>query len=142
MDRLLDIVETVAAQRLSTLVAVLSAAGLNAKLKSVGPYTLFAPTDIAFAKLPSNTVSELLQPENKERLNSVINYHVVQGRVMSDQVIELRSVRTGQGQALRIYTDNGVRVNDANMIKADVEASNGVIHVIDSVLLPSATAIM
>jgi len=84
MDRLLDIVETVAAQRLSTLVAVLSAAGLNAKLKSVGPYTLFAPTDIAFAKLPSNTVSELLQPENKERLNSVLNYHVVQGRVMSD----------------------------------------------------------
>ena len=142
MDRLLDIVETVAAQRLSTLVAVLSAAGLNAKLKSVGPYTLFAPTDIAFAKLPSNTVSELLQPENKERLNSVINYHVVQGRVMSDQVIELRSVRTGQGQALRIYADHGVRVNDANMIKADVEASNGVIHVIDSVLLPSATAIM
>ena len=142
MDRLLDIVETVTAQKLSTLVAVLSAAGLNAKLKSVGPYTLFAPTDIAFAKLPSNTVSELLQPENKERLNSVINYHVVQGRVMSDQVIELRSVRTGQGQALRIYTDNGVRVNDANMIKADVEASNGVIHVIDSVLLPSATAIM
>jgi len=142
MDRLLDIVETVAAQKLSTLVAVLSAAGLNATLKSVGPYTLFAPTDIAFAKLPSNTVSELLQPENKERLNSVINYHVVQGRVMSDQVIELKSVRTGQGQALRIYADHGVRVNDANMIKADVEASNGVIHVIDSVLLPSATAIM
>lgn len=142
MDTLLDIVETASGeQRLSTLVAALSAGGLIPTLKSVGPYTLFAPTDIAFAKLPPQTVSELLQPENQERLNAILKYHVVQGRVMSSDVVELKSVKTGQGQALKIYADNGVRINDAHVIRADVEAANGVIHVIDSVLLPSATAI-
>lgn len=141
MNRLLDIVETVEEQRLSTLGAALSAAGLIDALKGNGPYTLFAPSDIAFAKLPPHTMSELLQPDNKERLNAILNYHVVQGRVMSSEVLELKSVRTDQGQALRIYAANGVRINDAKVIKADVEAANGVIHVIDSVLLPSATAI-
>ena len=141
MNRLLDIVETVEEQKLSTLGAALSASGLIDVLKGNGPYTLFAPSDVAFAKLPPHTMSELLQPDNKERLNAILNYHVVQGRVMSSEVVELKSVRTDQGQALRIYTENGVRINDAKVIKADVKALNGVIHVIDSVLLPSATAI-
>ena len=141
MNKLLDIVETVEEQKLSTLGAALSATDLIDVLKGNGPYTLFAPSDLAFAKLPPHTISELLQPENKERLKAILNYHVVQRRVMSSEAVELKSVRTGQGQALRIYAENGVRINDAKVIKADVEAANGVIHVIDSVLLPSATAI-
>jgi len=121
MDRLLDIVEIVGEQKFSTLAAVLNAAGLIATLKSVGPFSIF---------------------RLQQLLNGILNYHVVQGRVMSDEVIELKSVRTGQGLALRTFAENGVRINDANMIKPDMEAANGVIHIIDSVLLPSATAIV
>ncbi|HET8671758.1 MAG TPA: fasciclin domain-containing protein [Candidatus Saccharimonadales bacterium] len=142
MKDLLDIVETaLAARQFSTLAASLSAADLIDTLKSSGPFTIFAPTDEAFAKLPPQTVSELLQPENKARLKAILAYHVVARRVTTSQVIDLKSVRTVHGQALRIDTDYGVRINDANVIKADVEAANGIIHVIDSVLLPSATAI-
>lgn len=142
MKPLLDIVETaLATQRFSTLAASLSAADLNKTLKGAGPFTVFAPTDDAFAKLPPQTVSELLQPENKERLKAILSYHVVARLVTTNQVVALRSVRTVQGQALRIDAENGVRINDANVIKADVEAANGIIHVIDAVLLPSATAI-
>ena len=100
MNKLLDIVGTVEEQKLSTLGAALNATDLIDVLKGDGPYTLFAPSDIAFAKLPPHTISELLQPENKERLKAILNYHVVQRRVMSSEVVELKSVRTGQGQAL------------------------------------------
>lgn len=142
MKELLDIVETaLATRKFSTLAASLTAADLIDTLKGAGPFTVFAPTDDAFAKLPPQTVSELLQPENKARLKAILNYHVVPRRVTTSRVIEMRSVRTVHGQALRIDTENGVRINDANVIKADVEAANGIIHVIDSVLLPSATAI-
>ena len=142
MNELLDIVETaLAARKFSTLAASLNAADLTTTLKGAGPFTVFAPTDDAFAKLPPHTVSDLLQPESKERLKAILAYHLVARRVTTTQVIEMRSVRTVQGQALRIDTENGVRINDANVIKADVEAANGIIHVIDSVLLPSATAI-
>lgn len=142
MKELLDIVETaLAVRKFSTLAASLDAADMVTTLKGAGPFTVFAPTDDAFAKLPPQTVSELLQPENKERLKAVLAYHVVARRVTSTQVVELRSVRTVQGQALRIEAEQGVKINDANVIKADVEAANGIIHIIDSVLLPSATAI-
>ncbi|HET6978746.1 MAG TPA: fasciclin domain-containing protein [Pyrinomonadaceae bacterium] len=141
MEKLLDIVETaLATRKFSTLAVSLTAADLINTLKGAGPFTVFAPTDHAFAKLPPQTVSELLRPENKARLKAILDYHVVAGRVTTNQVIELKSVRTVHGQALRIETANGVRINDANVIKADVEATNGIIHVIDSVLLPSATA--
>jgi uncharacterized surface protein with fasciclin (FAS1) repeats len=141
MKELLDIVETaLAARKFSTLAASLSAADLIDTLKGAGPFTVFAPTDEAFSRLPPQTVTELLQPENKARLKAILAYHVVARRVTTGQVIELKSVRTVHGQALRIDTENGVRINDANVIKADVEAANGIIHVIDSVLLPSATA--
>ena len=142
MKKPLDIVETALATRMfSTLAASLSAADLIIVLKGAGPFTVFAPTDEAFAKLPPQTVSELLQPENKERLQAILAYHLVARRVTTNQVVELKSVRTVHGQALRVETKNGVRINDANVIKADVEAANGIIHIIDSVLLPSATAI-
>ena len=142
MGNLLDIVETaLATRKFSTLAASLSATDLINTLKGAGPFTVFAPTDDAFAKLPPQTVSELLQPENRERLKAILAYHVVARRVTTSQVIELKSVRTVHGQALRIDTEKGVRINDANVIKADVEAANGIIHIIDSVLLPSATAI-
>jgi uncharacterized surface protein with fasciclin (FAS1) repeats len=141
MKELLDIVETaLAARKFSTLAASLSAADLIDTLKGAGPFTVFAPTDEAFSRLPPQTVTELLQPENKARLKAILAYHVVARRVTTSQVIELKSVRTVHGQALRIDTENGVRINNANVIKADVEAANGIIHVIDSVLLPSATA--
>jgi len=142
MTKLLDIVETaLATRKFSTLAASISAADLVNTLKGAGPFTVFAPTDEAFAKLPPQTVSDLLQPENKESLKAILAYHVVARKVTTSQVIEMRSVRTVHGQALRIDTENGVRINDANVITADVEAANGIIHVIDSVLLPSATAI-
>ena len=142
MKELLDIVETaLATRKFSTLAASLSATDLIDTLKGAGPFTVFAPTDEAFSRLPPQTVTELLQPENKARLKAILAYHVVARRVTTSQVIELKSVRTVHGQALRIDTENGVRINDANVIKADVEAANGIIHVIDSVLLPSATAI-
>ena len=142
MKKLLDIAETaLATRKFSSLAASLSAADLMNTLKGAGPFTVFAPTDDAFAKLPPQTVSELLQPENKERLKGIMAYHVVARRVTTSQVIEMRSVRTVHGQTLRIESENGVRINDANVIKADVEAANGIIHVIDSVLLPSATAL-
>ena len=142
MEKLLDIVETaLSARKFTTLAASLSAADLINTLKGAGPFTVFAPTDEAFAKLPPQTVSELLQPENKERLKAILAYHVVARRVTTSQGIVLKLVRTVQGQALRIDAENGVRINDAKVIKADVETANGIIHVIDSVLLPSATAI-
>ena len=121
----------------TTLVAALKAAGLVDTLKSEGPFTVFAPTDEAFAKLPAGTLEMLLLPENKEQLVSILTYHVVAGKVMAADVMKLDSATTVQGQDLMVDVMGGtVMINDAAVVIADVEASNGVIHVIDSVILP------
>lgn len=133
-----DIVDTaVAAGSFNTLAAALEAAGLVDALKGDGPFTVFAPTDEAFAKLPAGTVDNLLKPENKEQLAAILTYHVVPGAVTASQVVGIPEAATLQGSNLQFTADSsGVTVNGANVIKADVEASNGVIHVIDGVLLP------
>lgn len=141
MEQKVDIVETaIAAGNFSTLAKALTAAGLVETLKGTGPFTVFAPTDEAFAKLPQQTLSDLLKPENKEKLTAILTYHVVPDKVMASQVVKISQAITVQGQSLRVDTKDGVRINDAKVIVADVEASNGVIHVIDSVLLPSTAA--
>jgi uncharacterized surface protein with fasciclin (FAS1) repeats len=132
-----DIVDTAVAANFKTLVTAVKAAGLADTLKGPGPFTVFAPTDEAFAKLPAGTLEDLLKPENKEKLRSILTYHVVPGRVMSKDVVKLDSAKTVEGRALAIKTANGgVMVYDARVTKADVKASTGVIHVVDSVLLP------
>ena len=120
----------------TTLVAAVKAAGLVDTLKGKGPFTIFAPTDAAFSKLPDGTVEMLLKPENKEKLTAVLTYHVVAGKIMAKEVAKLDSAKTLQGQSVMIKTNMGVMVNDANVMMPDVKASNGVIHVIDTVLLP------
>ncbi len=133
-----DIVDTaVAAGSFKTLAAALQAAGLVDTLKGKGPYTVFAPTDEAFAKLPAGTVDDLLKPENKEKLKAILLYHVVAGKVTSQKVATLHSAKTLNGESVKIEVKDGkVMINNATVVKADVEASNGVIHVIDTVLLP------
>ena len=132
-----NIVQTaVDAGSFKTLVAAVQAAGLAEALQGPGPLTVFAPTDEAFAKLPAGTVESLLKPDNKEKLVAVLKYHVVPGKVMSGDVVKLTSAKTLHGKELQIRTSEGVKVNDATVIKADIEATNGVIHVIDRVLLP------
>jgi len=121
----------------STLVAAVTAAGLVETLQGDGPFTLFAPTNEAFAALPAGTVENLLKPENKDQLIKVLTYHVVPGAVTSDQLAGQRiDVATVQGQTVRVNGTNGVRVNNARVTQADIIASNGVIHRIDRVLLP------
>ena len=134
-----DIVDTaVAAGSFNTLAAALKAAGLVDTLKGAGPFTVFAPTDDAFAKLPKGTVESLLQPANKQKLIAVLTYHVVPGKVTAADVVKLDSAKTVQGQSVDIQVDGGkVKVDGATVVKADVMASNGVIHVIDTVILPS-----
>lgn len=130
-----DLVDTaLAAGSFKTLAAALQAADLVGTLKGEGPFTVFAPTDEAFAKLPAGTVDALLKDIPK--LRAILTYHVVAGRVSSDQVLKLSSARTLQGQDLAISADQGVRVGPAAVTKADISASNGVIHVIDTVLIP------
>ncbi|MBZ5574911.1 MAG: fasciclin domain-containing protein [Acidobacteriia bacterium] len=133
-----DIVDTaVAAASFKTLVTALEAADLVGTLKGAGPFTFFAPTDEAFAKLPAGTLADLLKPENKDKLRAILTYHVVAGKVTAAKVVKLSSATTGNGQDVRISTSGGtVKVNDAQVIKTDIVASNGVIHVIDTVLLP------
>jgi uncharacterized surface protein with fasciclin (FAS1) repeats len=121
-----------------TLLAAAQAADLVDALKGEGPLTVFAPTDEAFAKLPEGTVETLLKPENKAKLQAVLLYHVVEGKVTSDEVVNLEYAKTLQGQKVKITVKmDKVYINDAQVIAADVEASNGVIHVIDAVILPS-----
>lgn len=130
-----DIVDTaVSAGGFQTLVTAVKAAGLVETLKSDGPFTVFAPTDEAFAKVPKETLEALLA--DKEALTNVLTYHVVPGKVMAADVIKLASAETVQGQSIIINTSNGVKVDGANVIATDIETSNGVIHVIDSVILP------
>ena len=122
----------------NTLLAAAKAAGLVGALEGEGPLTVFAPTDEAFGKLPEGTVETLLKPENKEQLKSILLYHVVEGKVTSDQVLKLSSAKTLQGESAKIAVKDGkVYVDGAQVVKADVPASNGVVHVIDSVILPS-----
>ena len=133
-----DIVDTaVAAGSFKTLAAALKAAGLVETLKSAGPFTVFAPTDEAFAKLPAGTVETLLKPENKAQLVKILTYHVVPGKVMAADVVKLTSAKTVEGESVAIKAADGkVMVDGATVAKADIAASNGVIHVIDSVLMP------
>lgn len=132
-----DIVDTaVAAGSFKTLVTAVKAAGLVETLKGKGPFTVFAPTDDAFAKLPEGTIASLLKPENKDQLVSILTYHVVPGAVKAADVVKLNSAKTVQGQSVAISTEGGVRINDANVVKTDIECANGIIHVIDSVILP------
>jgi uncharacterized surface protein with fasciclin (FAS1) repeats len=135
-----DIVDTaVAAGQFNTLAAALEAAGLVDTLKGDGPFTVFAPTDAAFAKLPAGTVESLLKPENRDQLVAILTYHVVPGTVKAADVVKLDEARTVNGQDVQItVADNGVQVGDANVIKTDIEASNGVIHVIDTVIIPKS----
>jgi transforming growth factor-beta-induced protein len=133
-----DIVDTaVGAGSFKTLVAAVQAAGLVDTLKGKGPFTVFAPTDEAFAKLPKGTVEDLLKPENKAKLVAVLTYHVVPGKVMAADVVKLKEAKTVQGQSVKIVVEGGkVKVDAANVVKTDIETSNGVIHVIDAVILP------
>ena len=133
-----DIVDTaVSAGQFNTLAKALEAAGLVDTLKGKGPFTVFAPTDEAIAKLPAGTVQDLLKPENKSKLVAILTYHVVPGDVKASDVVKLTSAKTVYGEPLKIATMGGnVTVNDANVVKTDILCSNGVIHVIDTVLLP------
>jgi|TARA_B110000908_G_C10235625_1_gene443145 uncharacterized surface protein with fasciclin (FAS1) repeats len=134
-----DIVDTaIAAGQFETLVAAVQAAGLVDTLKGEGPFTVFAPTDAAFAALPEGTVENLLKPENKDQLIAVLTYHVIPGAVMSGDIVGKKlEVATVQGSDLSIDATMGVKVDNATVVSADIETSNGVIHVIDHVLLPN-----
>jgi uncharacterized surface protein with fasciclin (FAS1) repeats len=133
-----DIVDTaVGAGQFKTLATALTAAGLVDTLKGAGPFTVFAPTDAAFAKLPEGTIAELLKPENKEKLTAILTYHVVSAKAMAKDVQGMSKVKTINGKELSLkVVDGKVMVGDATVTTADIEASNGVIHVIDTVLLP------
>ena len=133
-----DIVDTaVAAGQFETLAAALTAADLVGTLKGDGPFTVFAPTDEAFAKLPEGTVETLLKPENKDQLIAVLTYHVVAGKVAAEDVVKLDAATTVNGADVSItVADGGVQVDNANVVATDIEASNGIIHVIDAVILP------
>ena len=120
----------------STLVAAVVAAGLAETLSGNGPFTVFAPTNEAFAKLPAGTVEELLKPENKAKLASILTYHVVAGKVLSKDLSNGQKAKTVNGQEITVAIGDGVKIENAKVTKADLEASNGVIHVIDSVIMP------
>ena len=133
-----DVVDTaVAAGSFKTLVAAVQAAGLVETLKGDGPFTVFAPTDEAFAKLPAGTVEDLLKPENRKQLQAILTYHVVPGRVLAADVLKLKSAKTVNGESVSIAIKDGkVRIDGATVVKADIQCANGVIHVIDAVILP------
>lgn len=136
-----NIVETaIDAGSFKTLAAALTAADLVETLTGAGPFTVFAPTDDAFAKIPAETLTDLLKPENKEKLVGILTYHVVAGKVLAADVVKLTSAKTVNGQEVKIDATAGVKINDSTVTTADVETSNGVIHIIDTVLMPAATA--
>lgn len=136
----MDIVDTaVAAGSFQTLVAAVQAAGLVETLKGDGPFTVFAPTDDAFAALPEGTVANLLKPENRDQLIAILTYHVVPGKVLSSDVVGLESAATVQGQSIAIAIEgDNVMIDQAKVVAVDIETTNGVIHVIDQVILPQA----
>lgn len=133
-----DIVDTATgAGSFNTLVAALQAADLVETMRSAGPFTVFAPTDAAFAKLPAGTLENLLKPENKAQLQAILTYHVVPGRVMASDVVKLASAKTVNGQPVMVEVNSGtVMIDNAKVTQTDILCSNGVIHVIDSVILP------
>lgn len=133
-----NIVETaIEAGQFKTLAAALTEAGLVETLEGEGPFTVFAPTDEAFAKLPEGTVASLLKPENKDKLVKILTYHVVPGKLMAKQVTEQKELKTVEGQPLHVKVEGKtVMIDDAKVVKANIKASNGVIHVIDKVLMP------
>ena len=133
-----DIIDTaVAAGSFKTLAKALEAAGLVQTLKGAGPFTVFAPTDEAFAKLPAGTLESLLKPENKAKLQRILTYHVVPGKVMAADVVKVKSAKAVSGDTITVATMGGnVMVDNAHVVKTDIVASNGVIHVIDAVILP------
>jgi len=134
-----NIVETAVANgSFKTLAAALGAAGLVSTLSGAGPFTVFAPTDAAFAKLPAGTVDDLLKPQNKDKLTAILTYHVVAGKVMAADVVKMTEAKTVNGKMLKVKVHgNDVTINDAKVTSTDIAASNGVIHVIDSVVLPA-----
>ena len=134
-----DIVDTAAgAGSFNTLVAALQAADLVETLRGDGPFTVFAPTDEAFSKLPSGTVESLLEPKNKAKLQAILTYHVVPGNVMASDVVNLSSAKTVNGKTLKIQVNDGsVMIDNAKVIKTDIATSNGVIHIIDTVVIPN-----
>ncbi|MBW4606217.1 MAG: fasciclin domain-containing protein [Hassallia sp. WJT32-NPBG1] len=135
-----DIVDTaMSAGIFSTLVAAVTAAGLADTLKSPGPFTVFAPSDDAFSKLPSGTVEALLQ--DILTLRKILEYHVVSGKVTAADVVKLTKATTAEGSDVKIDASNGVKVNDATVVQPDIETDNGVIHVIDTVLLPPSVSL-
>jgi uncharacterized surface protein with fasciclin (FAS1) repeats len=132
------IIETaVAAGSFNTLVAAVKAADLVETLSGPGPFTVLAPTDEAFSKIPEETLQGLLKPEAKADLVKILTYHVIGGKVLSSDIVKLHSAKTVEGQSVTIDASHGVKVNDATVVTADIECDNGVIHVIDTVLLPS-----
>ena len=137
-DKKGDIVDTaVSAGSFNTLVSAVKASDLVETLKSEGPFTVFAPTDVAFAKLPSGTLEDLLKPENKAKLQSILTYHVVPGMVMAKDVSAISTAKTANGQSIKISMKNGsVYVDNAKVLKTDITCSNGVIHFIDAVIIP------
>ena len=134
-----DIVDTaVASGSFGTLAAALSAAGLVDTLKGEGPFTVFAPNDDAFAKLPAGTVESLVEPENKSKLTDILTYHVVAGKVMAEDVTQMNSAKTLNGQSAKVAVVEGkVMLDNATVVATDIACDNGVIHVIDSVIMPS-----
>jgi transforming growth factor-beta-induced protein len=137
-DKAKDIVDTaVEAEGFKTLVAAVKAAGLVETLKGDGPFTVFAPTDEAFSKIPKETLESLLKPENKEKLVAILTYHVVPGKVMAADVVNLKKAKTVQGQEATVKVDGDkVMIDGANVVKTDIACKNGVIHVIDAVIMP------
>lgn len=135
-----DIVDIASSDgKFKTLVAAVKAAGLADTLKGKGPFTVFAPTDEAFAKLPKGTVENLLKEENRDKLRAILTYHVVPGKVTADKVVKLHEAKTVQGGSVAIKADSGaVMIDNAKVLKTDIHASNGVIHVIDSVIIPKS----
>ena len=133
-----DIVDTAAsAGSFNTLVAAVKAAGLVDTLKGDGPFTVFAPTDEAFAALPEGVVADLLKPENKDKLISILTYHVAAGKLTAEEVVNRRNIETLNGQSAAVDIAHGVKIGSASVTKTDIMAANGVIHVIDTVLIPS-----
>ena len=134
----MDIVDTaVKAGSFNTLVAAIQAAGLAETLKGEGPFTVFAPTDDAFAKLPAGTLDDLLKPENKDKLAAILTYHVVSGKVMAKDVMTMKEAKTVNGQSVMVSMEaDTVMIDNAKVVNADIECTNGVIHVIDTVILP------
>ncbi len=137
-DNMSDIVDTASgAGNFNTLVTAVKAAGLVDTLKGPGPFTVFAPTDEAFARLPAGTVQDLLKPENKSKLVAILTYHVVPGKVMSNDIAGKKTmVKSVEGSEIAVDATHGVQIDDAKVVKADIETSNGVIHVIDKVIMP------